>query len=826
MKKIFFICLLLSTLHLSYGQNIITTIAGNDTVGFSGDGGPATNAKMYLPTGITMDVYGNIYFADYGNYRIRKISPAGIITTIGGNGSIGYSGDGGPATDATFSSALYGIAVDASGNVYIADRDNNVIREIFTTGIIKTIAGTGSIGFSGDGGPATAAAFWGPEGVTLDHFGNIYISDASNNRIRKINSSGIVSTIAGNGSGGFSGDGGPATDASLLTPSYTTISSTGEIYISDVTNNRIRKISTSGIISTVAGNGTYGSSGDGGMATAAELYSPGAIALDGFDNLYIASYAGVRKVDLSGIITTFAGNGALGYSGDGGPATAAELNGPWGITFDRAFNLNIADFDNSVIRKVQNLPAYTADSFTIFINKKCSGPEITDVPTQYTTGMTIKTFFGDGTADSSAISSSGNVTIDHVYASNGTYTIKQLLYRSSALVDSFRFTYNYVLCNAFSVQFYYDANSNCVFDAGDVVVTQPVLIEVDSNGVATDTISTTSGIYYTAYGSAGDVYGFKVISAPAGFTVTCPGTGIVYDTLGTSIYAAPVQNIGMRCTSATDFDLSVNAIIPGSGVNDESADIYVQNSYCIPTNATVTVHYSNLYAGTPTSISPSPTTVAGDSIVWNVSGLSADLSAPVHLHYQVWAGGTPLTIGDTVKSYFSITPMAGDADTSNNTQVIVDTVKAGCDPNEMWVNPPCFDYTPGTTQLKYTINFENTGNDTAHNIYVLDTLSDLVNPSTLKMVMASNEMHASKFRDAAGHNIFKFDFPGINLLDSSHHGQCDGALIFNVNTQAALPLGTHIVNRAGIYFDVNPVVMTNTATTTVGCPGYRPDRLY
>ena len=202
MKKIFFICLLLSTLHLSYGQNIITTIAGNDTVGFSGDGGPATNAKMYLPTGITMDVYGNIYFADYGNYRIRKISPAGIITTIGGNGSIGYSGDGGPATDATFSSALYGIAVDASGNVYIADRDNNVIREIFTTGIIKTIAGTGSIGFSGDGGPATAAAFWGPEGVTLDHFGNIYISDASNNRIRKINSSGIVSTIAGNGSGG------------------------------------------------------------------------------------------------------------------------------------------------------------------------------------------------------------------------------------------------------------------------------------------------------------------------------------------------------------------------------------------------------------------------------------------------------------------------------------------------------------------------------------------------------------------------------------------------------------------------------------------------
>lgn len=200
-------------------------------------------------------------------------------------------------------------------------------------------------------------------------------------------------------------------------------------------------------------------------------------------------------------------------------------------------------------------------------------------------------------------------------------------------------------------------------------------------------------------------------------------------------------------------------------------------------------------------------------------GYLTSTSAPLTLHWQANYGGTPLTIGDTVNSYFTVTPTAGDVDTSNNYQFINDTIRAGCDPNEMWVSPAgCIASGVAPTQLKYTINFENTGNDTAHNIYVMDTLPGNVDVSTMGIVMASNEMYITKLKDAAGNNVLKFDFPNINLLDSSHHGKCDGAVIFTINTKAGLPDGATITNRAGIYFDVNAVVMTNSVSNGIGCP--------
>ena len=365
-----------------YGQ-IITTIAGNATGGYTGDGGAATVAELNQPQGVTIDGSGNVYIADIGNNVIRKVNTSGIINTIAGNGTAGYSGDGGPATAAELSSPEC-IALDGSGNMYIADFENNVIRKVNTAGIISTIAGNGSTGYSGDGGPATAAELSQPGFVTIDGSGNMLIADVNNDVIRKVNTSGIISTVAGMVPGGYSGDGGPATAAQLNGPTNIAVDSNGNMYITDLGNHVIRKVTASGIISTIAGNGTQGYSGDGGPATSATLYYPWGIAVDGSGNVYFSddhNYR-VRKVNTSGIISTVAGNGTQGYSGDDGAATAAELNYLAGITIDSAGNLYIADAGNSRIRKVSSGGLGIANISGIV--------EISVFPNPATSGITIQ----------------------------------------------------------------------------------------------------------------------------------------------------------------------------------------------------------------------------------------------------------------------------------------------------------------------------------------------------------------------------------------------------------------------------------------------------
>ena len=331
-------------------SGIITTIAGNGSYGYSGDGGPATTAQLYTPSGVAVDSAGNLFIADYGNHRIRKVATDGIITTVAGNGSIGYSGDGGPAASAQLS-YLSGLAVDAAGNLYLAEYANNRIRKVATNGIITTIAGNGAGGYSGDGGPAMSAQLLYPLGAAVDSAGNLYIADWGNGRIRKVTTGGIITTIAGNGSWGYSGDGGPTASAQLLFPSSVTVDAKGNWYISDFGNYRIRKVATNGIITTVAGNGSQGYSGDGGPATSAQISSNG-VAVDAAGNLYLDDYDHfrIRKVAANGIVTTVAGNGSHGYSGDGGLATSAQLYFPSGVAVDAAGNLYIAD--DTHIRKV------------------------------------------------------------------------------------------------------------------------------------------------------------------------------------------------------------------------------------------------------------------------------------------------------------------------------------------------------------------------------------------------------------------------------------------------------------------------------------------
>jgi len=378
MKKIttlISLCILVNTAIIAQ-NGTITTVAGHTvTIGFSGDGGVATAAELSGPTGIYSDGSGNIFIADKQNNRIRKVTASGNITTVAGNGTEGFSGDGGAATAAELSlpTDLY---IDGSGNIFIADANNNRVRKITASGNITTVAGNGTHGFGGDGGPATSAELSYPTSIYVDGSGNIFIADAGNSRIRKVTASGNITTVAGNGTAGFSGDGGPATSAALYAPTGVYLDGSGNIFIADVNNNRVRKVTASGNITTVAGNGTHGFSGDGGTATSAELKWPSDIYVDGSGDIFIADGGNnrIREVIASGNITTVAGNGTAGFSGDGGLATAAELNTPTGLYLDGSGNILIADSSNNRIRKVIVLqPVITASGSATF----CQGTHLT-----------------------------------------------------------------------------------------------------------------------------------------------------------------------------------------------------------------------------------------------------------------------------------------------------------------------------------------------------------------------------------------------------------------------------------------------------------------
>ena len=327
---------------------IITTFAGNGSYSFSGDGGAATAAALQFPTDLTFDASGICYVADHYNYRIRKINVSGVINTFAGGDTC--SADGVPATTASISPS--GMDVDGAGNIYVAGR--NKLRKINTSGIISTIAGSGGYGSTGDGGPATAATFRDPVAVAHDAAGNIYIADAGasyNGTIRKVDASGHISTVAGGGTS--TADGIAATAAVLGKPNNIAIDASGNLYIADWQNNRIRKVNTSGIITTAAGTGTAGFSGDGGAATAAKLDGPNGIAIDASGNMFIADFYNcrIRKISPAGVITSIAGTGTPGYTGDGGPASAAQLGHVVSVKISGT-DIYVVDSNASVVRKI------------------------------------------------------------------------------------------------------------------------------------------------------------------------------------------------------------------------------------------------------------------------------------------------------------------------------------------------------------------------------------------------------------------------------------------------------------------------------------------
>jgi sugar lactone lactonase YvrE len=328
---------------------------------------------LLLPSAIVFDAQGNLYFADTGNHIIREYSVAGVLTTFAGSGVEGYSGDNGPATAAELDSPE-GLALDAAENLYIADSHNHCIREVAATGMITTVAGTGVAGFSGDEGQASAAQFDLPTALAFDSTGNLYVADTDNHRIRRIAvATSVITTVAGNGVEAFAGDNGPATAASIDSPNGLALDPAGNLYIADTHNGRVREVNAATrAISTIAGGGfTAGNvqafGGDGGAATAAGLALPRGLTIDAAGNLYVADSANqrIRRISTSGTITTIAGQGTEAFAGDGAPAVAASLDTPRAVAVSPAGLLTLADTENQRIRQLDALPAPGPDIHTI-----------------------------------------------------------------------------------------------------------------------------------------------------------------------------------------------------------------------------------------------------------------------------------------------------------------------------------------------------------------------------------------------------------------------------------------------------------------------------
>ena len=333
--------------------NIISTVAGTGTAGFTGDGGPAGVAQLAIPIGVSITPDGGYLIADQANNRVRRVSPGGRITTVAGSGPAGFSGDNGPATSAQLN-APSGAAMSADGRILIADANNNRIRQVSPGGTITTVVGTGAATFNGDGIAASAAAVNFPFDVVFMPDGSYLIADVDNNRVRRVAAGGTISTVAGTGAEGAGGDGGPATAAQLADPSRVALTADGGFLIADVLNHRIRRVSLGGTITTVAGTGTAGFSGDGGPATQAALNGPAGIAVTPGGDFLIGDRLNhrVRRVSPDGTITTIAGTGTAADGGDGGPATQASLNTPFGLAVSGEGDYLIADALNHRVRFV------------------------------------------------------------------------------------------------------------------------------------------------------------------------------------------------------------------------------------------------------------------------------------------------------------------------------------------------------------------------------------------------------------------------------------------------------------------------------------------
>ena len=383
----------------------------------------ATTLPLLLPSATAFDAQGNLYFVETGNHVVRKVTPAGIITTVAGNGVQGFAGDNGPAIAAELDSPA-GLALDSAGDLFIADSHNQRVREVAAaTGIISTIAGTGVAGFSGDGGVATAAQLDLPTALAFDAAGNLYFADTGNHRVRRIAAAtSIITTVAGNSIEAFAGDNGPAISASIDSPNGLALDASGNLYIADTHNGRVREVNAvSGIISTVAGVGVAGGNvqsfgGDNGAATAAGLALPRGLAMDAAGNLYFADSANhrIRRISPTGTITTVAGQGTEAFAGDNAPAVVASLDSPQSVAVSPAGLLTLADTGNQRIRQLDAQP--TPEIHTI------AGLGTTTQGVLSLSGPSVVAYGSGSITATLATSSTATGSVTFLDTSSGTHT--------------------------------------------------------------------------------------------------------------------------------------------------------------------------------------------------------------------------------------------------------------------------------------------------------------------------------------------------------------------------------------------------------------------
>lgn len=793
---------------------MITTVAGNTTPIFTC---PTVTANaLYQPiflnedNDIIADRQGNLYFSLCAG--IFKLDTNGIMSMFAGNNIQGYSGDGGPATAASLFDPK-GLAFDKYGNMLFCEYTIGRVRKIDTAGIITTIGGNGLAGFSnGNGGPATNAIIQFPLGVACDTSGNIYVTTESS--VKKIDTAGIITLYAGNDSvGNYSyGDEIPATDATFNVPFGIATDKRGNLYVGEYWGNVIRRIDNSGVIHLVINAG--GSCADSIAAVSSFVPGVNRIKVDSVGNIYYVERGldirGIRRIDTSGMISTILN--LPGYTcSNRRPQIIPEIGYP--ISFCLS-NGNIFITEQRFIRKLSFVPYCSTDSFYVFIDPQCSGPIISIAANTHLYSMGIKTYYGDGQIDSLPFFTRAKYLYSygwpHSYTTPGIYTVKHVFYNATGAADSISYSYNFGNCKEINNRLFNDYNGNGIFDSLETHSSIPLMVQVDSNGVNIDSFYLTSGLNYQAKGDSGDVYSFRLTHLPSGMVITAPSSGIVYDTLNTLPYELATNYFGLQCIAGTAFDLGVYASAT-TGRHVENIRIVANNAECLPADAILTLQYSPRYNFQFSA--PWPSTVSGNMLTWNLSTLNVASGTNIIPVFLMTPDTALLMPGDTVHIDVSISPTTGDIDTSNNHILIIDTVKSSFDPNDMAVIPD--GYIPSGITLNYAIQFENTGNAPAVNIHVMDTLSSNVDISTFRLISASHTMNVSYIYDSV-RNIIRFDFPNINLPDTSHHGLCDGVVMFSIKTKGSLSDGTLIKNWAGIFFDDNPVVTTDTVTNIIG----------
>jgi uncharacterized protein (TIGR03437 family) len=622
---------------IDLASGVITTVAGNGTSGFSGDGGPATSGQLSNPAGIALDLPGNLYIADQGNARIRRVDAlTGIITTVAGNGKQGYSGDGGLAVNAQL--LPINVRSDGNGNLYVSD--SHAIRKVaVSTGIITTVAGNGKQGYNGDGIRATSASLECPADALPDAAGNLFIADSCGNRIRKVNAStGLISTVAGTGECCTAGDGGTAVRG-RISPFSGAVDKSGNVYIADRGYNRIRKVdAVTGAITTIAGplgprplHGAHvGFEGDGGPATSATLAAPSSVAIDSRGNVYFSDTANnrVRKIDShTGVISTVAGSGnALN---DGGQATSAMLAGPTGVAIDSADNLYIADTGNLRVRKV----AATTGVITTF-----AGSGITN--TACSSGSSLAACYGGdgGPATGAQLYLPLSLAVDalnNLYVVDG-WKVRKVdartgLISTAAGSDNFGYSGDSGPATAATL---YKPNGVAVDHEGNIFVADWIAASVVRRvDAATGIISTIAGTGPGGSPTEGALAVTTQLGGPTGVSVdNRNGTVYVFDTRLARVFAlSPVQTASPVVTAVANAASNVTGpvapgeivTIYGSGLGPASLVSGIVSNGILGTQLASTQVFFN---GIPAPIIYTWSTAISAIVPYEVSGPSADVT--------------------------------------------------------------------------------------------------------------------------------------------------------------------------------------------------------